>query len=323
MRADSLTLPRVLTTAKARELGLTRKAVAHAAGRRGWTRMTAGAVLTSSGGPTRADWARLGLLLAGPSAALSGWDAVRVLSPRAAAGFPSNPKVLVLTTRGRGRTVGSVRIRVTPRPFGSRIVSAEEFDPAVVRVVTAARAIADTALDSHRLSDVRAMVTTALQRGDCTVGELASELERGPRNDSALLRQALADGADGARSVAEAEALHELRRADVPPFEMNVPIIHGGRLIAVADVLWRRLRAVLEVDSREFHFSEDDWNETMARHNRLSALALSVVHFSPKRIRGGALRREVPSWLRQRARELNVPYPAGVVQPSGGPFVLA
>ena len=60
----------------------------------------------------------------------------------------------------------------------------------------------------------------------------------------------------------------QLRRAAVPDFELNVPILLTLylRAIAIADILWRALRAILEIDSQEFHFSAEDW-----RHPRPTA----------------------------------------------------
>jgi hypothetical protein len=42
---------------------------------------------------------------------------------------------------------------------------------------------------------------------------------------------------------------------------------------------------VAEVDSREWHLSPADWEQTMARHARLIAAGLRVQHFSPHQIR--------------------------------------
>jgi hypothetical protein len=139
----------------------------------------------------------------------------------------------------------------------------------LVPVTSVARAVADTALYQRWLGSVRAMVAAAVQHGLCSVEELTDQLAACPRNNSALLRRALGELADGARSAAEVVATDYLRRADVPPFELNAPIMDGGQLVAIADVLWRELRAVLEIDSREFHFSASDWQATMRRHNRL------------------------------------------------------
>jgi hypothetical protein len=81
-----------------------------------------------------------------------------------------------------------------------------------------------------------------------------------------------------------------------------------GRVIAVADVLWRELRAVLEVDSREYHLSEAQWKATRARHNRLTRAGYAVTHYPPSAIRDGGLAwvADVDNWLRARAFELDL-----------------
>lgn len=278
-------------------------------------------MLTDPGPPTRTDWINIGLEVAGPTAALSGWDAVRIVG----LGSPTPPsrEVLVLCRDGEHRLLGDVRIRPTPRPFSSWTLPAEHPDLAFVPIVHTARAVADTALQYRRLAPVRALVTSAVQNGRCEVEDLIAELEAGPRKHSALLRRAVADLRDGARSIAEAEAIEILRRAAVPAFDANVSIVTTGWVeFAVVDVLWRELRAVLEIDSRAFHFSEEDWTATRERHNRLTPYGLAVTHYSPAEVRAGkqAWARRVEVWLRARARELGVPY---VVAPRRRPLGAA
>jgi hypothetical protein len=117
MRTPSGELPRVLTEPAARQLGLTRSAVRNGIARRGWRPLARGVVLTAPDEPTRADWALVGLAAAGPRSALSGWDALRLLGPGVAPARPPTDDVLLLTRRGRNRRIGSVRVRVTQRPF--------------------------------------------------------------------------------------------------------------------------------------------------------------------------------------------------------------
>jgi hypothetical protein len=307
MRTPSGELPRVLTGPAARQLGLTRSAVRNGIARRGWQPLVRGVVLTARDEPTRADWALVGLTAAGPRSALSGWDALRLLGPGVAPARPPTDDVLVLTRCGRNRRIGAVRVRVTRRPFAVRHTSVLDPTLPLVAVTSAARAVADTALFERWLGSVRVMVAAAVQQGLCSVDELTDELAGSPRNNSALLRRALGEIAEGARSAAEVAAAHYLRRADVPPFELNAPIMDGGRLVAIADVLWRELRAVLEIDSREFHFSAADWQATMRRHNRLVRMGYAVTHYPPSAV-GPAWTLEVGSWLRARACELGVPY---------------
>jgi len=153
------------------------------------------------------------------------------------------------------------------------------------------------------------LVTSAVQRRACTLLELIGELDSGPRSRSRLLRLALHDAVGGARSAAEAAAAARLGRGGVPPFELNVPVVdEQGELIFVVDVLWRELRAALEIDSREYHFSETDWLATLDRHNELTRYGLAVSHYAPSIVtkRGAGWVAEVDDWLHRRAAELGV-----------------
>lgn len=304
--------PRVLVPTLAAEIGVGRERIRTEVRRGNWRTMTRGAVLTRPEVPTRGDWAALGIALGGPSAALSGWDALRVRG-LASCSPPAN-EVLVLSQHASNRVVGSVRIRETDRPYTTTLTSVDAGQYSLVPIVSTARAVADASRYCRRLGPVRGMLTGAVQRRLCTIEELVHELRTGPRNDTALYRVALSDALDGARSVAEAQCVRRLSRARVPPFELNVPIFdRSGTLVAVADVLWRALRAVLEVDSREYHFSERDWKQTMARHNRLTRLGLAVTHYPPSVVSGKdrAWLDEVRDWLEVRSRELGIAWPRG------------
>ena len=67
-----------------------------------------------------------------------------------------------------------------------------------------------------------------------------------------------------------------------------------------------RRRVAVEVDSREWHFRPADWEYTMARHNKMTALGICVLHFSPTQ-----LRRE-PRVVLQRMRDA---YATGLNRP--------
>lgn len=300
-------LPRVLTPTIAGVCGVSRARVRTEVDRGRWRQLARGVVLTRPDAPSRADWALAGLAIVGSHGALSGWDAVRL----AGIGSPSPPRedVLVVTTRGGSRRAGQAWIRKVAGPVPCRITAADDPLLPLIRVATPARAVVDTALLYARARPVRALVTTAIQRELCSVEELTTQLRYAARRNSAALRLALADAVAGARSVAEAEAAELLRLGGVPTFELNVPIVHAGRVIAVADVLWRELRAVLEIDSREYHLSEAQWKATMARHNRLTRAGYAVTHYPPSAVRDGGLAwvGDVVDWLRARALELGPP----------------
>lgn len=201
--------------------------------------------------------------------------------------------------------VGEVRIRPTCRPY--RVATTAAIDPVLplAPVVWPARAVCDAAVGNPSRSTVRALVTSAVQRGACTVDELAAETRAVPRNGSRFLRDAVLLAGLGARSAAEARAAQLLRRARVPAFEMNAPIVDvaSGRRY-VADFLWAQLRAVLEIDSREFHLSELEWKATMVPHNALVAMGYAVVHYPPSAVQARGWAPGVRRWLAIRAIEV-------------------
>lgn len=308
----NLAPPRVLTPELVRRLGVSRARVRGELRRGNWQHLARGIVLTRPDEPTREDWADVGIALSGPGSALTGWDAVRArgLGDRRP---PAGP-VLVLSPVAANRVIGGVRIRRTSRPFARQVQplgAPFELTP----LTGVARAITDTALQyAENLDAARALVTSALQRRRCTMAELLAEYRRGPRNHSGALRAALSDALDGARSVAEATAARRLASGPVPPFELNVPVVdEEGRLLYVIDELWRELRAGVEIDSREYHFDEPDWQRTLIKHNDLTRFGLAILHYPPALItgRGSSFVPDVADWLRLRAVELGRPVPSG------------
>jgi hypothetical protein len=299
-------LPRVLTPVLAKACGISRARVRTELDRGRWRQLARGVVLTRPDVPTRTDWAYAGLLVAGPRAVLTGWDVVHLVG--LGSRQPAHRDILILTIGGGSRRVGQAWIRQIRPPLARRLSAAEDPNLPLVPTASLARAIVDTAIADTRPRSVRALVTSAIQRDLCTVADLREHTCRAPRRYSAALRLALADVIGGARSIAEAEAAQRLRDAGLPPFEMNVPILRLGRCIAVADLMWRELRAVLEIDSREFHFSEAEWKATSVRHNRLTSGGLALTHYPPSATAEPGWMDDVEQWLRGRARELGLPY---------------
>jgi hypothetical protein len=201
-------LPRILVPAIASRLGITRARIRTEVGRGNWQTIARGVVLTRPDEPTREDWAGVGIAVGGPTAALSGWDAVRIRG----LGDPTPPvcTVLVLIRDGRSRLVGSAWVRRTCRPYLVETTSAHAGLHPLTPVVPTARAIADAALTYSALGPVRAMVTSAVQRNACSLVELVRELDDGPQNGSYFLRRALRAAAFGAHSEAEAAATDKL-----------------------------------------------------------------------------------------------------------------
>jgi hypothetical protein len=128
-----------------------------------------------------------------------------------------------------------------------------------------------------------------VQRRKVAVWQLAEQLDEGPRRGSAGLRRALAEVAEGARSTAEAELVALIRRARLPMPLLNPRLLAGGEFLAIPDAYWPRAGVAAEVDSREYHLAPADWERTLARHARMSACGIIVLHYPPSRIRTAGL----------------------------------
>jgi hypothetical protein len=132
---------------------------------------------------------------------------------------------------------------------------------------------------------VRAVVASAVQRGRCTIADLAAELAQGPKRGSMLFRSVLVEVSDGIRSPAEADFRDLIRKSGLPQPLFNPRLMLNGRLLAVPDAWWPEAAVAVEIDSREWHFAPDDWEHTMRRHDRLIAAGIRAIHVSPRQVR--------------------------------------
>ncbi len=246
---------------------------ARAGGR--WQEILPGVYLTVTGTPTPDQRDAAAMLYAGRGGTLTGAAALRRHGLRVQSDLVD---VLIPANRRRQSTAFVVIHRTRRLP------------PYVcykgqVQYALPARAVADTARDLHDLGAVRAVVAAAVQGGKCTIEQLDAELTCGPVHGSALFRAALAEVAQGARSGPEAVLLGLIKRGRLPLPLLNARLYLGNELIARPDAWWPDYGVAVEVDSREWHLSPEDWEQTMRKHARLTALGILVLHFSPRQIR--------------------------------------
>jgi hypothetical protein len=216
------------------------------------------------------------VLYAGPGSAITGPSALawhRIRAPQT-----SIVNVLVPEPRRR-RDVGFVRLNRTSK------MPAVLFPRGEVCYVPPARAVADTVRGLRDIGTIRAIVADGVQRGVIRVQQLADELADGPAQGSARLRLVLEEVADGARSAAEAELRALVKRERLPDPLYNPQLYAGGAFIGSPDAWWPHAGVAVEVDSREWHLSPGDWERTLARHARMSAHGIVVLHFPPRRLR--------------------------------------
>jgi very-short-patch-repair endonuclease len=241
-----------------------------------WQRVMPGVFLAVTGTPTRDQRETAALLYAGPASTISGWAALRRYGLR----VPATDQVDVLIPAGRRRlSSGFVVLHYTRR------VPDPVCYEGPIQFVLPARAVADTARWLDDLGSVRTVVASAVQKRLCLIEQLAVELRDGSMQGSAHFRTALAEVVAGIRSVVEAELRRLILRGRLPEPMFNARLLVGDELIAIADVWWPDFGVVVEADSKEWHLLPEDWEQTMARHARLTALGILVLHFTPRQIR--------------------------------------
>jgi hypothetical protein len=270
----------VLSRSQAVACGLSLDALRHRIRVGGpWQRLLPGVYLTSTGEPTREQLLVASLVYAGPDGLITGPAALanyRIRGPQ-----PRVIDVLIPAATKRSDS-GFVIVHRSSR------MPTEAICDGPVRYAPAERAVADTvrAMTVTDLAAVRAVVAGAVQQNRCTIADLAAELQAGPVRGSAALRAALGEVIDGIRSPAEAD-LRKLIRASQLPQPLYNPKLYlpDGVFLAQPDAWWPDHGVAAEVDSREWHLSPADWETTMARHARMSAAGIVVLHFSPRQQR--------------------------------------
>ena len=241
-----------------------------------WQTVLRGIYVAQTGTPSVDQRDMAALLYAGPGSVITGCAALRRLgltAPRT-----SDVDVLVPIERRR-RSTGFVRVARTDR-MPERVCASGR-----IHFVLAARAVADAARGLDDLRQVRALVADSVQSGWCLVRELTTELNAGPRQGSALLRRVLGEVVDGVRSGAEGDFRELVISARLPMPMFNARLYAGGVLLAVTDAWWPEACLAAEVNSREWHLSAEQWEQTMRRHARMTAQGILVLHFTPKQIR--------------------------------------
>lgn len=262
---------------QARACGLTLSALRYRLRAGGpWQKLLPGVYRTVTGAVSADQREMAALVHAGPRSALTGMAAARHFGLRTP---DDGPVDVVIPIKVRRQSTGFVRVQRSERMPAEVCVEGE------IRFVLPHRAVADAARSLKNIRDVRALIAQAVQQQRCSIEMLTTELEQGPSQGSAFLRVALEEVGAGVRSVPEGDLRALLRRGGLPMPMFNARLYDGDVLVAVADCWWPDAGVAAEVDSREYHYSVEDWQGTMRRHDRLVARGVLVLHFTPARIR--------------------------------------
>lgn len=241
-----------------------------------WQRLLPGVYLAVTGSASRAQNELAALRYAGPGSALTGTAALRRHGVR----VPESKTVVVLIPVPRGRASRSF-VRVWPTTRMPDFVLAD----GAVRFTQAARAVADASRELRSLREVRAVTADAVQRRACRLADLVEELAQAPMRQSAWLRRALAEVADGVRSVAEGDLRDLIIQARLPQPLFNPRLYLGRTFLAQPDAWWPAAGVAAEVNSREWHLSPEDWERTQARQALMGRHGIIVLPFTPRQVR--------------------------------------
>jgi hypothetical protein len=242
-----------------------------------WQLLLPATVLMSSGQPTPEQLTIAGLLYAGPDAVLTGIDAAH------------RHGVL----RGPARD-GHVHVLVPhdQQPASTRYVVIERthrMPRAVVRggvpLAPVARAVVDGARRLASPREATELLADAVQRGLCTVGQLASEVEAAQRRGTAIPRAILRDVSAGTRSVAERDAKAVWRRSGLPEPWWNASVYDAeGTLLGIVDAWWDDVAMAWEINSLAWHLHPQDYAREQAKTARFTAAGVAVLPTLPKRL---------------------------------------
>lgn len=213
-------------------------------------------------------WCQAALLACGEDAVLGHRTASHLWSFRRDDIFP----VSVIVPGSGGRKHDRIEVRRT------RLDSSEWMTLDGLRLTTPARTIVDMAGELSPRA-MRRLVERAqdLKRFDAT--RIETVLQRDPRRPGCRpllhLIALLQPDQDGAKSYLERLFLKLIRKAGLPPPEVNVEIEGRER-----DFVWRKERLIVEVDGYAFHSSRRAMRRDRARDRELTAALWRPARFT-------------------------------------------
>ena len=260
---------------------ITRSALGHKLRRGGpWRKLLPGVYAADTGTSTPEQREMAALLHAGPGSVITGAAAVRRHNLTCA----GLGEIDVLVRAGvRVQSAGFTRVQHTNR------MPATPWSTRGIRFAPLPRAVADAARGMKHFEDVQALVCEAIQRGRCQVEELIAELNAGPSAGARLFRAALAEITTDIRSVAEGDLKQLIDKSDVdkPLYNPRLYLFDGDTFtfLGMPDAWWQRAGVAAEADSLQYHLSAKDYADTLARHNRMEAAGIHMLHFLPRSIK--------------------------------------
>jgi hypothetical protein len=260
-----------------------------------WHRVLTGVYCVTGGALTEEQRRVAAALYGGPSAQITGPSALAWYGFRTLPGTGDVQLLVSHETRCRSHGFVVVKRALT--------LDAHARHTALYRVAGPARAVIDACRELRELRTVRAVVAEAVQRFRVPLTVLDEEVRRAARSRTAVVRKVLAEISGGARSAPEALARAVLEASPVLAGRVlwNPRLsLEDGRSLPTPDGYLPDAGLAIEVDSREFHLSPEDWARSLERHNILGRHGVQVLHFT-RRSWTVSRTRYAASWRRRRS----------------------
>ncbi len=236
-----------------------------------------GVYLTHTGRPDDAAREMAALLYAGPQSVLTGVAALRrhglsASQPGGAAGEQFRHGGCLGTAGSRRADVAFARLHRTRRLPRGFCVAGE------VRFALPPRAVADAVRPMTDLADVRALVAEAVQRRQV----LDPAPGRGACRRAGQWLGPAPPGTGRGRGGSPVRCGGRPARPDPVGSPADAAVqpaaARGREFLAMPDCWWPESGVAGEADSRAWHFSPREWEQTLARHARMSAHGIIVLH---------------------------------------------
>jgi hypothetical protein len=217
-------------------------------------------------------------LWAGDEAMLASFTAVRWHS---VGDVPDDGLIRVLVgPRQAARQTGFVIARRTYRPDPNPWFR----DP--ITVCSRARALVDAARELRTTDRARALLIQAVQRGHVRERDLWSELDAGPVNGSAGVREAMRQVGTGAWSPPEFDVLSAMSKSRILPRVWANPklVTADGMALPSPDGWIDEVALAIQVQSRQYHLRDADWEGTVATGTVFAEYLVPVLAVTPAQI---------------------------------------
>jgi hypothetical protein len=155
-----------------------------------------------------------------------------------------------------------------------------------LRYCPPARALVEAAARIGHQATAHAFLADAVTRRVVNPADLTEAVERITGRGAGVARRAVLEISSGARSAPEVDFLKLCRTSTIVPPPLVNPLLElpDGRLIS-PDALFPGTPLVHEVNGRAFHADEDQFESMQERHDVMTAVGLTALHNSPRRIR--------------------------------------